>query len=97
MPPTANTMEMNVDEVKKISQRLQETAETLTRISDALKMAIELLNKTAFVGVFGGHILSAFMQVMQPKIAQMAKNSLKTKEYVDKEINDWIRAQQVGG
>ena len=96
MPPTANTMMMNVDEVKKISARLQEIAETLNRVSEALKTAIEQLNRIAFIGLFGTQILATFLQVLQPKIATMAKNSMKTKEYVDNEIQEWMAAQQVG-
>jgi len=92
----ADTLYMNVDEVKKISQRLEEFSQTLHQVSEVLKEAIQLLNDTAFVGQFGGYILARFLAVIQPQIETMSKNCLKTKDYVDGEVKEWLAAQQTG-
>jgi hypothetical protein len=89
-------MYMNVDEVKKVSQRLEEFSQTLKTVSDVLKGAIQLLNDIAFIGLFGSYILARFLEVIQPQIEAMSKNCLKTKEYVDGEVKEWLAAQQSG-
>jgi uncharacterized protein YukE len=92
MQATEQEVYMNIPEVQGISKTFAQISQTLTGVSKALEMLINVLKGTAFIGMVGGLAEAHFLEIMKKQIDQMAQ---KTEE-ISKDVAAAVEAYQRG-
>lgn len=69
----AQLVEMNIPQVRRMSEQFGTFSEVLKNISKVLEMAITVLRVTAFVGMVGGTAVERYLSVIKPNIDRMAQ------------------------
>jgi outer membrane murein-binding lipoprotein Lpp len=63
---------MDIPQVQKLAQAFGTFGETLQAVSKALEAAITILKVTAFVGLVGGAAVEAYLNMIKPRVDQLA-------------------------
>lgn len=90
------TTYMDFDRMKQISEGFKDAAELLQKVSQALEAAMLVLKMTAFVGLVGGAALERFINIIKPRIDDLAKNFIEMSDDINGAIDLYRTAQQAG-
>jgi hypothetical protein len=94
-------IQMDIPRVERIASVLDRTAEVLSAVNKAMQLAIETLEKTAFVGLVGGAAVACYLRTVQPQVAELAKDLGNSAAEVRKAVanfraQDWTNAGMFG-
>jgi hypothetical protein len=87
---------MDPDKLRAVSQGLNGVSMVLKGVSAVLEVQMNILKFTAFIGLVGGAAVERYLAYLKPQIDEMAKKSQELSERLDKEIAQWVAAQQKG-
>jgi len=87
---------MDFDRMKQISEGFQDAAELLQNVSKALEAAMTLLRLTAFIGLVGGAAVERFINIIKPRIDELARNFVEMSDDINGSMEAFRAAQQAG-
>lgn len=66
-------LRMEIDRATRIAENLEESVQKLDNIIHTLEDQMSILNSDSFVGRVGGELVKRFINLLQPRLAQMSK------------------------
>lgn len=82
----------DVDRIRAIGKRFNEIGGVLNNVAKALEVAINTLNALAFVGAVGGLAVKHYLEVLKPRIEDMAKKCIE----LDHDLQEAMKAYEIG-
>lgn len=92
----AEEVYMDVPEVRNIAKKFSEISEVLNAVAKVLEGLLMVLKATAFIGLVGGYILIHFIEMVKPKIEEMARKCAELNRDVTASVDAYERGDALG-
>lgn len=92
----AEEVYMDIPEVRNIAKKFDEISDVLNAVAKVLEGLLMVLKATAFIGMVGGYILIQFIELVKPKIEEMARKCAELSRDVTASVNAYERGDALG-
>ncbi len=92
----AEEVYMDVPEVRNIAKKFDEISDVLNAVAKVLEGLLMVLKATAFIGLVGGYILIQFIEMIKPKIEEMAQKCAELCKDVNASVDAYERGDALG-
>ena len=92
----AEEVYMEVPEVRKIAKNFSEISEVLNAVAKVLEGLLMVLRATAFIGLVGGYVLMHFIEMVKPRIEEMARKCAELSRDVTASVDAYERGDALG-